>query len=98
MFWENESLHRRLGDCAFLEELVPVARKRRGSRFEEGGQDLHYHQLYFEANRKLDPFTTTQFVVEIEEPKSFLEVIPYGELIQTRIYRRTGIPQGIVYY
>jgi hypothetical protein len=50
--------------------------KRGGSYFEEGGQDSYYHQLYFEKYIKLDPFTTTQFVVEIEEPKSFLEVIP----------------------
>jgi DNA-binding CsgD family transcriptional regulator len=70
--------------------------KRGGSYFEEGGQDSHYHQLYFEKYIKLDPFTTTQFVVEIEEPKSFLEVIPYGELIQTRIYREWAQPQGIV--
>jgi DNA-binding CsgD family transcriptional regulator/PAS domain-containing protein len=70
--------------------------KRGGSYFEEGGQDPYYRQLYFEKYIKLDPFTTTQFVVEIEEPKSFLEVMPYAELIQTRLYREWAQPQGIV--
>jgi DNA-binding CsgD family transcriptional regulator len=70
--------------------------KRGGSYFEEGGQDPYYHQLYFEKYIKLDPFTATQFVIEIEEPKSFLEVMPYAELIQTRIYREWAQPQGIV--
>jgi hypothetical protein len=70
--------------------------KRGGSYFEEGGQDPHYHKLYFEKYIKLDPFTTTQFVAEIGEPKSFLEVMPYAELIQTRIYQEWAQPQGIV--
>lgn len=70
--------------------------KRGGSYFAEGDQDPHYGQLYFEKYIKLDPFTATQFVVEIEEPKSFLEVMPYAELIQTRIYKEWAKPQGIV--
>jgi DNA-binding CsgD family transcriptional regulator len=70
--------------------------KRGGSYFAEGGQDPHYHQLYFEKYIKVDPFTTTQFVVEIEEPKSFLEVLPHAELIETRIYKEWAQPQGIV--
>jgi DNA-binding CsgD family transcriptional regulator len=70
--------------------------KRGGSYFEEGNQDPRYQQLYFEKYIKLDPFTMTQFVVDIEEPKSFLEVMPYAELIQTRIYKEWIQPQGIV--
>ena len=66
------------------------------SYFEEGNQDPHYYQLYFEKYIKLDPFTMTQFVVEVEEPKSFLDVLPYDELIQTRIYKEWIQPQGIV--
>jgi DNA-binding CsgD family transcriptional regulator len=70
--------------------------KRGGSYFAEGGQDPYYHQLYFEKYIKLDPFTATQFVVEIDEPKSFLDVMPYAQLIQTRIYREWAQPQGMV--
>jgi DNA-binding CsgD family transcriptional regulator/PAS domain-containing protein len=70
--------------------------KRGGSYFAEGGQDPYYGQLYFEKYIKFDPFTTTQFVVEIEEPKSFLDVMPNAELIQTRIYKEWAQPQGIV--
>jgi DNA-binding CsgD family transcriptional regulator len=67
-----------------------------GSYFGEGNQDPRYGQLYFEKYIKLDPFTMTQFVVEVEEPKSFLDVLPYDELIQTRIYKEWAQPQGIV--
>ena len=45
--------------------------KRGGSYFEEGNQEPHYQQLYFEKYIKLDPFTMTQFVVDIEEPNHF---------------------------
>lgn len=70
--------------------------KRGGSYFAEGDQDPYYGQLYFEKYIKLDPFTMTQFVVEVEEPKSFLEVLSHDELIQTRIYKEWAQPQGIV--
>ncbi len=70
--------------------------KRGGCYFEEGGQDPHYRQLYFEKYIKLDPFTATQFVVEVGEPKSFLEVMSYAELLQTRLYKEWAQPQGIV--
>lgn len=70
--------------------------KRGGSYFAEGDQDPYYGRLYFEKYIKLDPFTATQFVVEIEEPKSLLDVMPYTELVQTRLYREWVQPQGIV--
>jgi DNA-binding CsgD family transcriptional regulator len=70
--------------------------KRGGNFFEEGNQDPSYRQLYFDKYIKLDPFTMTQFVVDIGEPKSFLDVIPYPELVQTRIYREWAQPQGVV--
>ena len=38
----------------------------------------------------------TQFVVDIEEAKSFLDVMPYPELAETRIYKEWAQPQGIV--
>jgi DNA-binding CsgD family transcriptional regulator len=85
-----------IGGWAIALSWKDAVAKRGGSFFQEGGQDPYYHQLYFEKYIKLDPFTTTQFVVEIEEPKSFLEVLPYAELIQTRIYKEWAQPQGIV--
>jgi len=85
-----------IGGWAIALSWKDAVAKRGGSYFEEGGQDPHYRQLYFEKYIKLDPFTTTQFVVEIEEPKSFLEVMPHAELIQTRLYKEWAQPQGIV--
>jgi DNA-binding CsgD family transcriptional regulator len=70
--------------------------KQGGCYFEEGAQDPYYRQLYFDKYIRLDPFTTTQFVVEIGEPKSFLDVLTYDELIQTRLYKEWARPQGIV--
>jgi DNA-binding CsgD family transcriptional regulator/PAS domain-containing protein len=85
-----------IGGWAIALSWKDAVAKRGGSFFQEGSQDPHYHQLYFEKYIKVDPFTTTQFVVDIGEPKSFLEVMPYTELIQTRIYKEWAQPQGIV--
>ena len=70
--------------------------KRGGSYFDDGGQDPSWRQLYFEKYIKLDPFTMTQFVVELEEPKSFLDVMPYADYIETRIYKEWAQPQGLI--
>jgi DNA-binding CsgD family transcriptional regulator len=85
-----------IGGWAVALSWKDAVAKQGGCYFEEGGQDPHYRQLYFEKYIKLDPFTTTQFVVDIEEPKSFLEVMPYADLIQTRLYKEWAQPQGIV--
>jgi DNA-binding CsgD family transcriptional regulator len=85
-----------IGGWAIALSWKDAVAKRGGSYFAEGGQDPHYHQLYFEKYIKFDPFTMTQFVVEVEEPKSFLDVLSYDEWIQTRIYREWARPQGIV--
>jgi hypothetical protein len=53
--------------------------KRGGSYFAEGDQDLYYGQLYFEKYIKLDPFTATQFVAEIEEAKNFAKLLQRSE-------------------
>ena len=70
--------------------------KRGGCYFTEGDQDPFYRQVYFDKYIKLDPFTMTQFVVDVEEPKSFLDVLPHAELVQTRIYKEWAQPQGVV--
>jgi hypothetical protein len=85
-----------IGGWAIALSWKDAVAKSGGSFFQEGGQHPYYHRLYFEKYIKLDPFTTTQFVVDIEEPKSFLEVMPYTELIQTRMYKEWARLQGIV--
>jgi DNA-binding CsgD family transcriptional regulator/PAS domain-containing protein len=85
-----------IGGWAIALSWKDAVAKRGGSFFEEGNQDPRYRDLYFEKYIKLDPFTMTQFVVEVEEPKSFLEVLSHDELIQTRIYKEWAQPQGIV--
>jgi DNA-binding CsgD family transcriptional regulator len=85
-----------IGGWAVALSWKDAVAKRGGCYFEEGGQDPHYRELYFDKYIKFDPFTATQFVVEVEEPKSFLEVMPYAELVQTRLYKEWAQPQGIV--
>ena len=85
-----------IGGFAVALSWKDAVAKRGGCYFTEGDQDPIYRQLYFDKYIKLDPFTMTQFVVDVEEPKSFLDVLPYPELIQTRIYKEWAQPQGVV--
>ena len=85
-----------IGGWAIALSWKDAVAKRGGCYFTEGEQDPSYRQVYFDKYIKLDPFTMTQFVVDVEEPKSFLDVLPYPELIQTRIYKEWAQPQGVV--
>jgi DNA-binding CsgD family transcriptional regulator len=85
-----------VGGWAIALSWKDAVAKRGGCYFTEGEQDPSYRQVYFDKYIKLDPFTMTQFVVDVEEPKSFLDVLPYPELIQTRIYKEWAQPQGVV--
>jgi DNA-binding CsgD family transcriptional regulator/PAS domain-containing protein len=85
-----------IGGWAIALSWKDAVAKRGGCYFTEGDQDPAYRQIYFDKYIKLDPFTMTQFVVEVEEPKSFLDVLPYPELVQTRIYKEWAQPQGVV--
>lgn len=85
-----------IGGWAIALSWKDAVSKRGGCYFTEGDQDPSYRQVYFDKYIKFDPFTMTQFVVDVEEPKSFLDVLPYPELIQTRIYKEWAKPQGVV--
>jgi hypothetical protein len=85
-----------IGGWAIALSWKDAVAKRGGCYFTEGEQDPSYRQVYFDKYIKFDPFTMTQFVVDVEEPKSFLDVLPYPELIQTRIYKEWTQPQGVV--
>ena len=85
-----------IGGWAIALSWKDAVAKRGGCYFTEGEQDPSYRQVYFDKYIKFDPFTMTQFVVDVEEPKSFLDVLPYPELIQTRIYKEWAQPQGVV--
>src|SRR5215471_11671851 len=54
-----------IGGWAIALSWKDAVAKRGGSYFAEGGQDPHYHRLYFEKYINFDPFTMTQFVVEV---------------------------------
>jgi hypothetical protein len=69
--------------------------KRGGSYIEEGGQDPHYRQLYFEKYTKLDPCTTGQFFAQIGEPVATADLLPYEEFLQTRFHKGWVPPQEL---
>ena len=62
----------------------------------EGGIEERYHQLYFEKYVKLDPTTTGQFFVEVEQPYSTVDILPYDEFLASRVYLEWARPQGLV--
>lgn len=64
--------------------------------YQDGGLDPHYVQLYFDKYVKVDPFTTGQFFAEIGEAVSTADLVPSGDILQTRFYREWVRPQGLV--
>jgi DNA-binding CsgD family transcriptional regulator len=66
--------------------------------FHDGGIDPYYLQLYFDKYSKIDPSTTAHFFAEIGEPMSLVDIMPYNEFIETRLYKEWTRPQGILDY
>ena len=64
--------------------------------FEDGGQDPHFQQLYFDKYIKLDPCTTAQHFAQIEEPVATADFIPYDQFLELRMYKEWARPQGYV--
>jgi DNA-binding CsgD family transcriptional regulator len=62
----------------------------------EGDLDRHHRRLYLEKFAKLDPFTTSHYFAEIEQPIAAADVMPYDEFLATRFYREWFRPQGLV--
>jgi hypothetical protein len=68
--------------------------KRGDTYHDDGGISPHDRRLYFDKYVKLDPCTTGQFFAEIGEPVASEDLIPYDELVQTRVYKEWIRPQG----
>jgi DNA-binding CsgD family transcriptional regulator len=64
--------------------------------YDDGVIDPHYKQLYFDGYIKLDPATGGHFFAEIETPVSVVDILSYGEFVETRFYKEWVQPQGIV--
>jgi DNA-binding CsgD family transcriptional regulator/PAS domain-containing protein len=62
-----------------------------------GGMDPGYVQLYVDKYIKLDPFTTFQFLAEVETPLATVDYhLPFDEFAETRFYKEWAQPQGLV--
>jgi DNA-binding CsgD family transcriptional regulator len=70
--------------------------KRGDTYYDDDGLKPYYRRLYFDKYIKMDPCTTGQFFAEIGEPVATVDLIPYNEFVQTRIYKEWARPQGLV--
>lgn len=77
----------------FMKDVV----NKSGNEFhQDGGIEPHYVQLYFDKYIKFDPFMTGHFFAELEEPVATTDLVPYDEVLDTRIYKEWARPQGLV--
>jgi DNA-binding CsgD family transcriptional regulator/PAS domain-containing protein len=70
--------------------------KRGDTYYDDDGLKPYYRRLYFDKYIKMDPCTTGQFFADIGEPVATEDLIPYGEFVQTRLYKEWARPQGLV--
>jgi DNA-binding CsgD family transcriptional regulator/PAS domain-containing protein len=80
------------GSALFTKD--PAAQQ--GSVSYSVGIDPHYKQLYFEKYISLDPATRGHFLAEIDEPVAVVDLMPYGEFLESRFYKEWVRPQHLV--
>jgi DNA-binding CsgD family transcriptional regulator/PAS domain-containing protein len=73
-----------------------MTRKSANIYYDDGVIDPHYKQLYLDQYVKLDPTSTSEFFVAIEQPLATADLVPYDEFVQTRYYQEWERPQGLV--
>ncbi len=85
-----------VGGSAAVLYSKDATRKSANIYYDDGGIDPHYKQLYLDQYVKLDPTSTAEFFVPIEQPVATADLIPYDEFLQTRHYQEWARPQGLV--
>jgi DNA-binding CsgD family transcriptional regulator/PAS domain-containing protein len=61
----------------------------------DSGADPAVKKSYFDTYIRLDPTTTSQFFVDVDELVSTEDIMPYDEFLQTRYYLEWVKPQGL---
>jgi DNA-binding CsgD family transcriptional regulator len=64
--------------------------------YHDGGVDPRYTQLYFSKYIHLDPTNTALLLMEVGQPISTADLMPYEEFLETRVYKEWVEPQGWV--
>jgi DNA-binding CsgD family transcriptional regulator/PAS domain-containing protein len=85
-----------VGGSAAVLYAKDMTRKSANIYYDDGGIDAHYKQLYLDQYVKLDPTSTAEFFVAIEQPTATADLVPYDEFLQTRYYHEWARPQGLV--
>jgi DNA-binding CsgD family transcriptional regulator len=85
-----------VGGCAAVLYSKDASRKNANIYHDDGGIDPHYKQLYLDQYVPLDPTSTAEFFVEIEQPAATSDLISYDEFLQTRHYQEWARPQRLV--
>jgi DNA-binding CsgD family transcriptional regulator len=76
----------------FWQDVVGKAAK----KFFEWGNDPHYTQLYMDVYAKINPMFPGAYAQPLGEVFSQIDLIPFDELHETRIYKEWMAPQGFV--
>ena len=85
-----------VGGSAAVLYSKDATRKSASIYYDDGHIDPHYKQLYLDQYVKLDPTSTAEFFVAVEQPVATADLIPYDEFLQTRHYQEWARPQGLV--
>jgi DNA-binding CsgD family transcriptional regulator/PAS domain-containing protein len=60
------------------------------------GLDQDFKRRYFETYVKFDPVTPAQYLFEVGEVFSTVDLISYDEFLETRFYKEWAKPQGLI--
>jgi DNA-binding CsgD family transcriptional regulator/PAS domain-containing protein len=64
--------------------------------YQDDRLDPHYRQLYFDRYAKLDLTITREFFAQLKQPIATIDLLPYDELVDARLYQEWGRPQHLV--
>lgn len=76
----------------FWQDVIGKAAK----KFYEWGNDPHYTQLYMEVYAKINPMFPGTYAQPLGKVFSQIDLIPFDELHETRLYKEWMAPQGFV--
>ena len=67
-----------------------------GASQYDWGIDPRFKQSYFDTYIKFDPTAAAQFMFDVEQVYSTVDIVSYDEFLETRFYKEWGKPQGMI--
>ena len=72
-----------------------TVRKELDVHYQCGGVDPYYQELYCSTYSKIDPSTTAQVLAGIGEVVCTINVMPYNDFVNTRLFQEWARPQRL---